>query len=179
VIEAELGGRLTDFPVREILFLVCMSRRTGTLLLRNGSDQGRLEFVNGTIVRSSVSSGFTNIGNLLVRRGAITSSQLAEGLRAQREGGGRLPLGRVLIRLGHAQEPEVRSALREQVEEVAQALLSWREGEYHLLAGLPPPQDDIAQDIPDVLLAASLNIHLMVEADRLRTAARPHSVVGA
>lgn len=168
--ESEICGRISDFSVREMLYLICLSRRTGTLLVRDGTDHGRIDFFNGTIVRASVSSGFSNVGDLLVRSGAITPEQLEEGLRQQRAEGGRMPLGRLLIRLGSATEAEVRSALREQVEEVAQTLLGWRQGEYQLVATVASPDDEFVQDISDVLLAANLNIHALIQADRVLVA---------
>jgi uncharacterized protein DUF4388 len=167
VTESELCGRIRDFPVREMLFLICLSRRTGTLLLRDGGTQGRVDFFNGTIVRATVSSGFSNVGNLLMRSGAVTEAQLEQALRLQRAQGTRVPIGRVLIRLGCASEPQVRSALREQVEEVTQALLGLKDGEYQLVATIALPEDEFVQDIPDVLLAANLNIHTLLQADRV------------
>ncbi len=156
--DSEICGRLHDMSVREVLKLLCLSRRTGTLHLSDGSESGRVDFHRGTILRAYTSSQFSNLGEVLVRIGIVTPGQIDEALRQQRSASERLPLGRLLIQFGSATPQDVASAMRIQVEEVIQRMIDWRSGEYWFEIGSTPVEMEITQDVMDILLEVNLSI---------------------
>lgn len=64
------------------------------------------------VAQQTMGSARTRVGEILVRRGVITRTQLDDALVAQ--GSSLLPLGSTLIRLGYASEADVAQALAEQ-----------------------------------------------------------------
>ncbi len=165
--ESEICGRLQDMSVREVLKLLCLSRRTGTLHLSEGSESGRVDFHRGTILRAYTSSRFSNLGEVLVRVGIVTPEQIDEALRQQASASERLPLGRLLIQFGSATPQDVASAMRIQVEEVVQHMVGWRSGEYWFEIGSTPVEMEITQDVMGILLEVNLSIQagLLDDAD--------------
>jgi hypothetical protein len=152
----ELSGRIQVFPVRDVIHLLRMSRRSGTLHLRNGARKGHIEFHEGDILRATTTTSYHDIGTVLMDLGLIDIDQLREAVAVQRAAGGRIPLGRALLNLGYLRIDELRGALRRQVDQVVQDLLLISTGSFDFRPTNELPPDDITQDVSDVLIEARL-----------------------
>ncbi len=148
----ELTGRIQDISVRSLLTWVRHSRKTGTLSFRNSVHQGWIEFRNGEIVSARSSVAYEDLGTILLNNKIITHEQLAEGALEQRDADNPLPLGRTLITLGYASVKDVREAMRKQVDQVIQDLLTLGEGVFEFEAKCTYA-DNITQNVSDVLMA--------------------------
>ena len=60
----ELNGDLSDFALTDILQILALSRKTGTVLLENGSLAGKIVMEEGRITHASLSPGETFVGGL-------------------------------------------------------------------------------------------------------------------
>src|SRR5436853_6404784 len=72
-----LNGDLSDFALADILQILSLGRKTGTLLIENGSAKGRIIIEDGRITGAEAQPG-GNLADALVRRGRITAEALAE-----------------------------------------------------------------------------------------------------
>jgi hypothetical protein len=152
----ELSGRIQALPIRDVIRMIRMSRRSGVLQLRNGARQGEIEFHLGEILRATTTSEYRDIGTVALELGLIGTDELQEAVAMQRATGGRMPLGRVLVSLGFVELEQLRKMLRLQVDQVVQDLLRISTGSFDFRPSFELPPDDITQDVSDVLIEASL-----------------------
>ncbi len=126
-----LAGTLKDFGLPDIVQLIGLQRKTGTLHLKTPGESVKVIFEGGNIVaaESSISRPSDRIGNALVTQGAISQEQLDQALAVQKQTMQRL--GHVLISEKIVAEDALRKAVEAQLFQVVFRLFRWREGEYN------------------------------------------------
>ncbi len=126
-----LAGTLKDFGLPDIVQLIGLQRKTGTLHLTNQGESVNIIFENGNIVAadSSMVRPSDRIGNALVTQGSITQEQLNQALSVQKQTMQRL--GHVLISEQIVSEETLRKAVEAQLFQVVFRLFRWREGDYN------------------------------------------------
>lgn len=126
-----LAGTLKDFGLPDIVQLIGLQRKTGTLHLKSGGESVNVIFEGGNIVaaESSMARPSDRIGSALVTQGAISQEQLDQALGAQKETLQRL--GHVLIAEKLVSEEHLRKAVEAQLFQVVFRLFRWREGDYN------------------------------------------------
>ena len=126
-----LAGTLKDFGLPDIVQLIGLQRKTGTLHLNTDGEAVKVIFEGGNIVgaESSMTRPSDRIGNALVTQGAITQEQLSEALVIQKQTMQRL--GHVLISESMVSEEHLRKAVEAQLFQVVFRLFRWREGSYN------------------------------------------------
>jgi hypothetical protein len=72
-----LNGDLSDFALADILQILSLGRKTGTLLVENGSVRGRIIIEEGRITGAEVQPG-GSLADSFLRRGKIAPETLAE-----------------------------------------------------------------------------------------------------
>jgi len=126
-----LAGTLKDFGLPDIVQLIGLQRKTGTLHLSTKGESVNVIFENGNIVAadSSMTRPSDRIGNALVTQGAISQEQLNQALSVQKQTMQRL--GHVLISEQIVSEEMLRKAVEAQLFQVVFRLFRWREGDYN------------------------------------------------
>jgi hypothetical protein len=126
-----LAGTLKDFGLPDIVQLIGLQRKTGTLHLKAGGETVKVIFENGNIVaaESSMARPSDRIGSALVMQGAISQEQLDQALAVQKQTMQRL--GHVLIAEKIVAEDALRRAVEAQLFQVVFRLFRWREGDYN------------------------------------------------
>ena len=109
-----LAGTLKDFGLPDIVQLIGLQRKTGTLHLETPGEKVKVIFEGGNIVaaESSMTRPSDRIGNALVTQGAITQDQLDRALSVQKQTMQRL--GHVLISEQIVNEDTLRKAVEAQ-----------------------------------------------------------------
>lgn len=155
-----LQGKLEEFSLPNVLQLIKMSAKTGSLTMRHGGQLGTIFFRRGAIYYATVSPQSVPIGERLVRAGHITPRQLEEGLAAQRDAAAGERLGQTLVSLGHLDRGVLAEVIADQIEETAFYLLGWIEGEFEFNGDEVPPDEDtiIELTVEGVLLEGSRRI---------------------
>lgn len=125
-----LAGTLKDFGLPDIVQLIGLQRKTGTLHLKTPGEAVKVIFEAGNIVaaESSMARPSDRIGNALVTQGALIQEQLDQALKVQKETMQRL--GHVLISEKIVSEETLRKAVEAQLFQVVFRLFRWREGDY-------------------------------------------------
>ena len=126
-----LAGTLKDFGLPDIVQLIGLQRKTGTLFLKHSGETVKVIFENGNIVaaESSIARPSDRIGNALVMQGAITQDQLDQALSVQKQTMQRI--GHVLLSEGLVSEETLRKAVEAQLYQVVFRLFRWKEGDYN------------------------------------------------
>jgi len=126
-----LAGTLKDFGLPDIVQLIGLQRKTGTLHLQTAGESVKVIFENGNIVagESTIARPSDRIGNALVTQGTIGQEQLDQALAVQKQTMQRL--GHVLISEKIVSEENLRKAVEAQLFQVVFRLFRWREGDYN------------------------------------------------
>ncbi len=125
-----LAGRLEAISLADVLQVLATSRHDGVLAVEREDppDRGEIEFVEGRVVRASVSRLPERIGALLLRRRALDPDTLTEALGRQSGAYAWKPLGAVLLEMGALEPGTLAEALAEQIGEHTAVMLTWSRG---------------------------------------------------
>ena len=126
-----LAGTLKDFGLPDIVQLIGLQRKSGTLHLDTTGESVKVIFENGEIVaaESSMARPSDRIGSALVAQGALTKEQLDEALVIQKETMQRL--GHVLISENIVTEETLSKAVEAQLFQVVFRLFRWKDASYN------------------------------------------------
>ncbi len=126
-----LKGYLEDLGISEILQIISLSKKSGTLTLRAKQRQGAIAFLDGQVIRAISDQGSDSLGQLLCRRGLISKEQLNQALAHQRSLKKHQPLGKILVKLFQLCPEQIEVAVQEQIEKIVFEFFSWQEGSFH------------------------------------------------
>src|SRR5690554_5255585 len=123
-----IEGPVRELALSDLLQLLFLSRRTGSLVVRDESGDRAvvLELNTGALTGASTTSPETKLGQLLVGSGRATAGQIEAALGEQRQSPG-TRLGEILVRTGAVREAVIRRHLQLQVEEAVFDLLRWKD----------------------------------------------------
>jgi len=125
-----IEGPLRELGIHDVFQLLDLSRKTGILSITSPlrDNQGAVFFERGAVVFAAIRTNPHPLGELLLRAGKITESDLARARDGQTHGDGSKRLGDLLVEAGAISRKELERQVRFQVEEVIFELMSWREG---------------------------------------------------
>ncbi|HEV8238696.1 MAG TPA: DUF4388 domain-containing protein [Thermoanaerobaculia bacterium] len=162
-----LAGKLEDVPLADVMQFIHLGRRTGTLSLQRGVEQGEITFHHGAIVGAR-SPASRKIGELLLEEGILDRSGLERALRLQEEESPDRTLGQILLHHGDVPMDAVRDAVRGQIEKTIYELVTWAHGSFVFELDTLKPVDDIAVFPGDLLPDIDLNTQMvLLEAARI------------
>jgi hypothetical protein len=126
-----IEGPLRELSLPDVLQLVHLSRKTGTLSVTTEGypRPALLHFENGAVVGARPPGDASNLGRLLLMAGRATVSQIEEALAAQSRSPGRR-FGAVLVEEQGVAAAEVERQLHFQVQEAMFELVRWTEGHF-------------------------------------------------
>ena len=160
-----LRGNLSTVDLANILQMLQMNQREGTLFISNNDGRKAIYFAPdgvSTLSRSRHRNGV--LGRILVRQGLVTEEQLTEAVRRQAEGSGRL-IGQVLVEQGLVRRDEIEEALRIQIEEEIYDLFITRDAQFEFVEGPIPAEFTEGGDVNRI--AINVNSVIMEAAQRI------------
>ncbi|HXG63042.1 MAG TPA: DUF4388 domain-containing protein [Planctomycetota bacterium] len=156
-----MEGTLDAVSLVDVFQMLSVGRRKGTLVLWDGESRKSIYFGDGCVrLLSSGRRKGLRVGEILVRRGRITRTQLEDIMRRHRDSARRL--GDVLVGMGLITGEELADALRRQVEEEIWDLFLWHGASFRFIDG-PPVHElldptnralELALDVTPLLLEA-------------------------
>jgi hypothetical protein len=125
----ELSGDLSDFALTDILQILSLSRKTGTLLLEAGEHRGRLIIEQGCITHASLVPGETLVDRLVKER-KIDESVWRELKRIGDYDDGVWSLATLLIESGVMRKKDFDLLARHYIEDVVASLVGIGKGRF-------------------------------------------------
>lgn len=164
-----LVGNLEDLGLGEILQIVSLSRKSGSLSLYSRGREGKIVFRHGQVVRAFSNTFHESLGELLVQKGVIDVQTLKKAVSIQREGNYADRIGCVLAREFKVPPDVIEDVVREQIEKVIYSLFAWVEGTFDFeLQDTEAGQDTVHLDPLQFRLEHGLNPQfLAIEGSRL------------
>ena len=125
-----LEGYLEDLGIRDILQILSLSKKSGTLLLKGQQGEGLVCFMDGQVIRASSSFFPQTLGQLLRLNKIVTEDQVNDALRCQKNLSFHKPLGQILIDKFRIASSEIEQVVAVQIEKIIFNFFSWTEGHF-------------------------------------------------
>ncbi len=157
-----LEGTLRDFALADILQLIGVQRKTGTLTLAREGETVTILFQDGMIVWAAPSDERLEevVGRALVRRGLLTPERLQEAQQLQRRRGERLI---PFLLDGEWISPlDLHRVVEREVLETLFTVFRWRDGSYSFV---PQERVEVAYGRIDPIGTESLLLEAMRQLD--------------
>lgn len=118
-----------DLAPAELLLVLSLSCKTGRVTATRGDQKIMITLRNGSIVYAASPAVRERLGDILVKRGAISEHDLQRALDRQGHLLEPKVLGTILVELGLVSTAVVHQAVFSQFEAVIRQLLAWDKGE--------------------------------------------------
>lgn len=132
-----LSGNLKTVSFSDILQLLSTGKKSGVLEVNTASRQKEIAFKSGNIIHaSSLNTTEDLLGNMLLRRGRISKTDLERAVGLQKQTGRQL--GSTLVDMNLFGKEEIAECLKLQIEEIVYNLFAWKEGNFLFHEGVGP-----------------------------------------
>jgi Domain of unknown function (DUF4388) len=141
----EFSGRLTAFPVGDLLQWAKNERCTGALVIRRSEREKRIYFHSGDVVGCLSNDPAEHYGQHLLLQGYLDDGQLLRALSHCTQK--RTRLGVALHDLGLLAPDVIQQTLRTQIEDVVCDLFLWPRGIFYFRSEMPPEEEILPEPI--------------------------------
>lgn len=147
-----IKGSLKEAGLPDVLQLLALGKKTGCLSIADQANFGYIYFENGRIVYASIVNRRDRLGDLLVKHGRITQTQLNAAIDEQSRDRSRR-LGEILVADGFLERDELERHIRIQIEEAVYYLFTWTQGTFNFESEVRPEHEEFLVSInPESLL---------------------------
>lgn len=141
-----LRGNLRDFTITQLLNLINLAKKTGTLVIESPGDAAWVAFREGKLTYAQIGKEDNSLAAVLQRSSKISPAQY----RMIKERAGQMndkELGLLLINAGYLNQTDILDSLQQYFIGVVRRLFTWVEGYFHFEADQLPPADHIPMRI--------------------------------
>ena len=140
-----LKGNLRDFSTTQLLNLINLAKKTGTLVIE-GPAQAQMSFRNGKLIYAVLGQDDGSLTSILHRAGKLTEEQ-AKALKARAANASDKELGLLLINAGYASQGDIINSIKNHTTEIVYRLFTWVEGLFRFEPAIMPGDDKITVPI--------------------------------
>jgi hypothetical protein len=150
-----LKGNLRDFSTAQLLNLINLARKTGTLTIQ-GNEVAHVSFREGKLIYAYMGNENSNLAQVLRKAGKLSEEQ-ARIIQTKAKGTSDKQLGHLLIQAGYVTQSDIIQSVRQSVLDVVYKLFTWAEGLFRFDANKLPPPDyiTIPIDLESVIMEGS------------------------
>src|SRR5688572_10117168 len=137
-----LRGNLRDLTITQLLNLINLASKTGTLVVDGPNEQAHVAFRDGKLSHAQIGQEDSSLASVLHRANKLNANQY----RAIMERSWKMTdkeLGLLLINAGYVTQEDILLNLQSSFTEVVRRLFTWVEGTFRFEAELMPPEDRI------------------------------------
>ena len=151
-----LRGNLRDFTVTQLLNLINLARKTGTLVVDGPSEQAQVSFREGKLAYARIGQEDNGLAAVLHKANKLNVNQY----RTIGERAGKMTdkeLGLLLINAGYVTQEDILLNLQNYFTEVVKRLYPWVEGLFRFENYLLPPEDriNVKLDLENLIIEGS------------------------
>jgi hypothetical protein len=141
-----LKGNLRDFSTTQLLNLINLARKTGTLTIEAQGASARLFFREGKLIHASLGDQDGHLANVLFKAGKLSAEQ-SRAIRSHSEIDSAKELGLLLIHAGYVTQNDIVQSVKAYILDVVYTLFAWVEGLFYFEPNLLPSEDKITVPI--------------------------------
>ncbi len=151
-----LRGNLRDFTITQLLNLINLASKTGTLIVDGPNEQAYISFREGKLAYARIGQDEGGLAAVLHRANKLNANQY----RAIAERGGQMTdkeLGLLLINAGYVSQEDILLNLQGYFTEVVRRLFTWVEGLFRFETEMLPPEDriNVRLDLENIIIEGS------------------------
>ncbi len=151
-----LRGNLRDFTITQLLNLINLANKTGTLVVDGPTEQAHISFRDGKLAYARIGKDDGSLALVLHKANKINANQF----RAIADRAGHMTdkeLGLLLINAGYVSQEEILLNLQGYFTEVVRRLFTWVEGFFRFENDLLPPEDriNVKLDLENIIIEGS------------------------
>lgn len=154
-----LKGNLKDFSITQLLNLVNLAKKTGTLMIKGAEESARISFKEGKLIFAELSKTPGDLGSILYNNKVLTTPQY-NTLQKRAASMSDKELGLLLINAGYVTKEKILESLQKQFIGIIQQLFNWAEGLFFFLADEKIPEGKIPAriDLENIIIESSRRI---------------------
>ncbi len=137
-----LKGNLRDFSTTQLLNLINLARKTGTLTIDANGKQSRLCFKEGKLIYATQDERGGHLANMLQKSGKLTDEQ-SRAIQQRMEIKSDKELGLLLINAGYVSQEDIVRSVKSYILNNVYPLFTWLEGTFRFDANVLPFEDRI------------------------------------
>jgi len=151
-----LRGNLRDFTITQLLNLINLASKTGTLVVDGAAEQAYISFREGKLAYARIGKEDGSLASVLHKANKINANQY----RAIADRAGQMTdkeLGLLLINAGYVTQEDILLNLQGYFTEVVRKLFTWVEGIFRFENEMPPPDDriNVRLDLENIIIEGS------------------------
>ena len=151
-----LRGNLRDFTITQLLNLVNLAHKTGTLIVEGPGETARVSFRDGKLAYAQIGQEDSRLAGILYQSNILNANQYK--LMQQRAGNfSDKELGLLLINAGYVSKEDILDNLQQYSTDVVHRLFTWVEGLFHFDSEALPPADriNVRLDLENLIIEGS------------------------
>lgn len=137
-----IKGNLHDFTLTQLLNLINLAQKTGTLVVEGSSDSVEVFFNNGKLAYAQNGQEDNSLVGILHKAKLLSTNQY-KGIKANVNGMSDKELGLLLINANYFSQQEILNSLQIHFVDVLKRLFTWMEGFFQFETDISPPEDKI------------------------------------
>ncbi len=149
-------GNLRDFSVTQLLNLINLARKTGTLTVEGPNEAAWVSFQAGKLIYAQLGDEDGTLTGILTKAGKITTKQ-AHVIKSNAQDKSDKELGLLLINAGYLSQQDILAAIRQYVLDIVYRLFTWVDGFFRFDLDVLPPDDRIIirLDLENIIIEGS------------------------
>jgi hypothetical protein len=137
-----LKGNLRDFSVTQLLNLINLARKTGTLVIEGKGETAWIAFRDGKMAYAQVGTEDNSLASILRMSNKISQTQFRI-LREKAASMNDKELGLLLINAGYLSQGDIIACLQQYFVGIVRRIFTWVEGVFHFDPEVFLPEDKI------------------------------------
>jgi len=151
-----LRGNLRDFTITQLLNLINLANKTGTLVVDGASEQAFVSFRDGKLAYARIGKDDGSLASVLHKANKINANQY----RAIADRAGQMTdkeLGLLLINAGYVTQEDILLNLQGYFTDMVRRLFTWVEGIFRFENEMVPPDDriNVRLDLENIIIEGS------------------------
>lgn len=137
-----MKGNLKDFSPTQLLSLVSLAKKTGTLGIARKDGDAFLSFKEGKLIYATVGTADGSLASVLARTGRINPKQAA-ALAEHAKKTSDKQLGLMLVQKGYVTQEEIVKSIKRHALAAVTHFANWHEGDFEFELGKTPDEGRI------------------------------------
>ncbi len=137
-----IKGNLQDFSITQLLNLVNLAKKTGTLFVNSPGENALISFQSGKLAYSKIGNGDDSLASILLKAKKINKTQFRV-IKAHANNMTDKELGLLLINANYLTQQDILQALTAEYTRIIHRLFTWIEGSFKFEDNFLPPSGKI------------------------------------
>ena len=137
-----IKGNLHDFTLTQLLNLITLAQKSGTLVVERSNEAVEVFFTDGKLAYADTEQDDSSLAGILHKTQLLSPAQY-QGIKSKVNGMSDKELGLLLINANYFSQQDIIQSLQTHFVDVVNRLFTWMEGFFRFESDIAPPDDKI------------------------------------